>query len=178
MKYEFFIVLGLQRTGTNWVKSIIDTNLSGKNGERVFNHWKHLTPLGVQEKKYIPETMDPDRLNLRDDVLYVATQKPLEMWRTSVTKFPANYNNTHKYTKERPREFQEEIWNSWDQWKNEQMHRPNFYFKEYIDWLYNWETYLAEIQDMTGWERIQDKWTNVERVNMSPDFDITRYPKP
>lgn len=183
MSYEFFIITGLQRTGTNWVQSLLVSNFHSRIGNKYYDHWKHLTPLGGHPQKWRSE-MDLSRLTLREDVLYVATSKPFEMWCDSVNRFGANYYITHNHSQdvsvENPETTgiaQKEIWEAWESWKQDQIGKPNFYYHTYVDWLKNWQTYIQEVQDIAGWKRRTDEWINPSRVSNSPNFDITRYIK-
>ena len=183
MKYQYFVILGLQRTGTNWIHANLVKNLSGKWGNQKLDVWKHLTPLGGNRQEWPNRTeMLVDRLNLRDDVFYVATQKPFDMWETSVNRFGGNYYFTHNHSQDTSDQTPPtkklakiEIWNAWEQWKDKQLGKPNFYYHTYMDWLQNWQTYFEEIQEITGWERLTEEWENVPKVSNSPNFDITRY---
>jgi len=181
--YEHFIIVGLQRTGTNWIHSNLVQNFGNRYGNQKHDHWKHLTPLGGNREHWPNRTeMLLDRLKLRDNLFYVATQKPFDMWLKSLDRFSANYWETHGHGEASPRNgggkrAQIKVWNAWEEWKNQQLGKPNFYYHTYTDWLENWQTYFEEIKEITGWEQKTEEWENVPRVSNSPNFDITRYIK-
>ena len=59
------------------------------------------------------------------------------------------------------------------------MSKPNFYYRDYQDWFENWNIYLRDIQNITGWKPSTAKWENVDKhtVPFSKHFNPNFYVK-
>jgi len=178
MKYEYYKVIGLQRSGTNWINELIKHNFYVEPIPK-YPMYKHLTPLGVQPgklKELLPGATDLKNLELRDDMFFIGTQKPFELWKKSIKRKSVDFYRSHNYDKN---PFTE-VWNSWDVWKNTKVHKKNFYFQPYLKWLDNWPEYLEDIQTITGWQRKHAEFQNVRAHDVplsGRHFRIERYKK-
>jgi hypothetical protein len=169
MNYKYFKVIGLQRTGTNWLREIITSNFNDLEVPETF--WKHLTPLGVKEgkvtRRYDSYYLD---LKLRDDTFYIATMKDFDLWIKSLDRKPIDTYKTHMYNNDI-----KEVFDSWNNWRDTQLSMKNFYFKNYTDWLKNWKIYFEEIESITGWKRKHSEIIEPTSVPRSTDFALERY---
>lgn len=164
MKYSKFKVLGLQRTGTNWINELIKNNFSVEEEQ---GFWKHLTPLGV--KKNAPLRHFKSYFDIKDDTFYILVSKPKKMWKISIERNCVDFYKTHKVSN------LDEVYNSWISWKNDVVINKNFYYNDYNFWLDNWEDYLKEISNLTGWQFKNYNVLNTTKVPMSPNFNISNY---
>lgn len=169
--YKGFYVIGIQRSGTTWLTDLISNNF---DTQYIQSFWKHRTPLGVQDSLYCKKKVYENDLILDNNVFYIAVQKDYNTWLESIKRKKVDFRHTHITTQ---KDKFLEVYNSWDNWKNDQLQQENFYFKTYLDWLKDWETYLQEIEQLTGWKRKNATFKNVSNVSQSEDFDITRYIK-
>ena len=173
MKYNNYFVVGLQRTGTNWLNHLIRDNFKIEAIPRDFKNpkyfWKHRTELPIQPKSQAckkPFVLSPD-------VFYIATSKDFPLWKISIDRKCVDVYRTHKTTN--PKDLRE-IHDSWQVIKNKHLHEENFYYHNYIDWLNNWEKYLAEIAEITKWERKHSNFVNVTKnIEVNRNFDINNY---
>jgi hypothetical protein len=180
MRYEYFKVIGLQRSGTNWINQLILHNFY-VNSIPKYPMYKHLTPLGIKRgalSEARQGATDLKNLKLRDDMFFIGTQKPFNVWRKSIGRNSRDFYSSHNF-KDR-KTAHREVWDSWDQWKNSKLHKQNFYFKPYLSWLDNWPVYLAEIEQLTGWKRKHNEFQNVRPADVpksGKNFRIERYKK-
>ena len=168
MNYKYFKVIGLQRSGTNWISEIITTNFSDVRPSNTF--WKHLTPLGVKKSKLSRRADTVRTLEFRDDTFYIATMKDFELWKKSIDRKPIDFYTTHNYN-----ENIKEVHDSWIHMRNDNLHKENFFYKNYLDWLKNWKSYCLEIEHMTGWKRKHKGFKEPTTVSKSTDFNIEKY---
>jgi len=200
-KYGHFTVLGLQRSGTNWIEGLIKENFEVSSVRKWpdWAHWKHLTPLGVNPDFYDPDgkpTPDrkiavdhPQMFDLRhldlwhEGVLHIGVQKKFSVWCDSINRNPVDFRQSHNHpdpeaaSKLLP-EALYVVYKEWDTWKSNHVNRKhNFIFKTYDQWLDNWPEILSEIHEKTGWERSNKTWVNVnpKSVFLSGNFDIKMY---
>ena len=170
MSYQYFNTIGLQRSGTNWLAELILNNF---DVERKKTFWKHLTPLGCKiTKKTKSNYFHKDSLILRNDVFFIATFKEFNSWSQSLDRSIVDFNRTHNTISTNPRR---EVFDSWINWSAQQKHLKNFYCKNYLDWLDNWQNHLDEIKKITGWKMKHSQWKDVGNVPRSPNFDIKNY---
>lgn len=165
MKYKFFDVIGLQRTGTNWLRLVVETNY---DVERNNTFWKHMTPLGTVTRPTIEDKTNLKNFYLRDDTFYIATLKDYDVWMDSLT----NRKSADAFRSHNSKNMHE-IWNSWNTWKDSNLESDNFYYKNYLDWLQNWKEYFTEIEKITGWVRKTKDLTSVSVKG----FDRNNYDK-
>ena len=189
--YHSFKVLGLQRSGTNWLKNLISHNfLINPYPDKIY--WKHLTPLGVhndckRKNSYLCRNFNTLfntqhlNLNLEDGtIFYIAVQKKIDLWCKSIHRKPVDFRYTHRCTdlsdqRRLGAKSLEEVWNSWDNWKNISLQKSNFFFKDYLCWLEDWQVLLAQIHELTGWDKRFEQWYNVKNIRHSESFDLNNY---
>lgn len=164
MAYKRFKVLGLQRSGTNWISTLINQNF--KIDEEA-GFWKHLTPLGVKNSSSVkPFTTS---IVINSDTFYILVKKDFANWSKSIHRQPEDFYNTHTSNN------LEVVYQSWTKLKNNLLQNNNMYFRDYLDWLNNWEGYLNEIQAITGWQKRYEEFINVSKVPRSHNFNINNY---
>lgn len=178
-EYNLYAVIGLQRTGTNWINELVRHNLDiksdNKHGSRYC--WKHWTPLGLRETCHYKKYANPIFLHM-DNCFYIATSKPFDMWVKSLerwTKSDFNYSHQIPTGCVTPDQQYKAVYEAWHEWKDLQKGRPNFYFKTYLDWLDNWKEYLDEISHIGQFKKRVSSFQNVKRVPMNSEFNIRRY---
>ena len=174
--FKQYQVIGLQRTGTNWINELIKLNFKVKPIHNSF--WKHLTPLGIKYRRghFLHWKTSVDDLVLKDDVFYIATSKEFNLWKQSLKRNAEDFTITHKGVIRNNPQSTQRIYDAWHNWKNEQIENPNFFYKDYMDWLHNWESYLNEIHIKTGWEKTHNQFINITKPAFrSPDFKIENY---
>lgn len=171
--YDSYQVIGLQRTGTNWINELIKLNFKAPE-RKVF--WKHLTFLGIKEERIPRYAKYGLNLKTREKTFFIVTSKPFELWQKSIERNPEDFFNSHDFQSEDPIN---EVYMLWSEWQRKHLNEHNFYYKDYLEWFDHWELLLAEIQDITGWEkRYKNKgFVNVEKVPRSPNFQIENYNK-
>jgi hypothetical protein len=159
--FENYHVIGLQRTGTNWLHALIKENFAVKRKQ---TFWKHLTPLGQAEEDkdygnlYGPAGSD---LFLDPKVFYVVTDKEFGKWIESLKKRRVDFWVSHNFYKEE--KTYEEVYDSWQDWKEKNLEQKNFFYKPYEEWNKNWKMYLNEIQKITKWKRKHSEFVGVYR---------------
>lgn len=178
MRYEYYQVIGLQRTGTNWLNELIKLNFDVQPVDRGF--WKHLTPLGTKHhasRRFKHWKHQAEELVLTKSVFYIATSKEWGMFVESLNRNAEDFGKTHNGV--RPNhdvEGTKKVYEAWHNWKAKQMHKPNFYYHDYMDWLRYTENYLEDIHMRTNWTRRHRTWQPVRKaVYGSKDFDINNY---
>ncbi len=174
MLYNKFKVVGLQRTGTNWLNELIKENFVVEPDVGTF--WKHMTPLGVNQmtfKKFqhgrTISNMDLKNFILDDNTFYIATSKDYNIWLESLERNPEDFYITHstKSTKD--------VYNAWYNWKKHQLYKKNFIYHNYVQWLNNWEDYLEDIHNITKWKKKHRYYVNVNNVPRSSNFNLNNY---
>jgi len=158
------MVIGLQRTGTNWINELIKKNFVVQP-EKSF--WKHLTPLGVKNKASIKNFST--NLTLNEQTLYIATSKDFDTWSKSLDRKIVDFNKTHKTSNRK------EVYQAWMEWKKSVIDKPNFYYHDYMHWLYNWQDILQEIYLITGWKKTFKFFRNVNNVPVNKNFNKDNY---
>lgn len=174
--FEEYHVIGLQRTGTNWINELIKLNFEVSPTN--YSFWKHLTPIGTRpiNGHYLHWKISTKDLILKDNVFYIATSKEFNLWQKSLRRNAEDFSITHKGVVEYNQKSTKIIYDSWHSWKNEQIVKPNFFYKDYMDWLENWELHLNEIHIKTGWKKRHEKFVNTKNpVPRSPQFNIDNY---
>lgn len=183
--YDYAFCMGLQRTGTNWISTLIHENFETIVASNIF--WKHLTPFGVKQPYHgflhpLPPNSPPekkffmyDTITLPRNVFFLLTSKDFDLWVESIDRKAADVYMTHNGI--HGRNDLDKLHKVWFQMKDEILTRfpDNAYYQRYEDWYTNWETYLAEIEQMTGWKRKHDTFVNPKEVHMSPDFNPDNY---
>lgn len=181
MNIENFHVVGLQRTGTNWIKTLILKNFYVCHND---TFWKHLTNLNVKSSflRLNKENGQLDLLNknywslsVKNNVFYISTSKEYNLWLTSLKRNPMDFYISHD-TKTSNTEL--EVYNEWNKWKNIQINNKNFYHKDYVDWLNNWKIYFEEIEHLNKWKRKFSKFKNIEKNEITypmSTFDVKNY---
>jgi len=177
--YVSYQVLGLQRTGTNWLKELIQHNFYIKPVNEGF--WKHLTPLGGKEsysKRFNQWKYKPQDLILENNILYIATSKELNLWLNSLRKNAEDFYLAQNETLRNNTDSAVKVYNAWHNWKKQQLSKTNFIYHDYIDWMNKWETYLLDIENKTGWKRKHKTFKDITwNVYGSKDFDKSKYIK-
>lgn len=191
-------VVGLQRSGTNWIHRLMEHNFPDIPCYSNQAHWKHLTPLGInpdwvenrhgKEQKafgYFPDAFDLQNLELENQsILFIGTHKTLDVWKASIRRRKVDFIQTHNHPDKGAAKHLMEaslncVWNSWESWRQDSMSKPNFYYRDYQDWFENWNIYLRDIQNITGWKPSTAKWENVDKhtVPFSKHFNPNFYVK-
>lgn len=167
--YRGFKVVGLQRTGTNWISELIKKNFVIE--EYDYGFWKHLTPLGTKENANLAHYSGKiEDLVLDETIFYIATSKTYKLWLQSLARSRQDFDVTHSTSNT------ELIYDSWFLWKDKVINKRNFYYHDYIEWLNKWEQKLEEIEQITGWQKRYNAFYNVTGiVNYSPNFNIENY---
>jgi hypothetical protein len=163
--YNNYHVIGLQRTGTNWINDLIHHNFEVEPVQTGF--WKHLTPLGATPRRkpeYLKWKWKSEDLVLNSNTLYIATSKRKSVWEKSLKKNSEDFSFTH-------RKSSDEVYEAWHKWKDSQKHKENFLFYYYDEWYNNWETYLEEIYLITKWKKKHNNFKDITwKVYGSKDF--------
>ena len=157
--YENYHVIGLQRTGTNWLHALIKENFNVKRRQ---NFWKHLTPLGQKSDYNNLHGPEHSNLILHEKIFYIVTDKNLEQWKKSISKRKVDFFVSHNFPDEENKNV-EDIFYAWQKWKIENIDKNNFYYKNYNDWNNNWKEYLNEIKEITNWKTNHKNFVAVER---------------
>lgn len=179
MRYQSYHVIGLQRTGTNWLNELIKVNFHVEPALDTF--WKHLTPMGtkhrVQHTDYFKHWgCTKQELYLKDHIFYIATSKEWDLFVESINRNAEDIGKTHNGIKTKDTEGTKVVYESWCNWRNQQIGKDNFYWCDYLDWLHNWEEHLIIIQYQTGWKRRNNHFVPVEySVPRNEHFDINNY---
>jgi hypothetical protein len=158
VKYKHYHVIGLQRTGTNWLHATVKENFVV---ERKQTFWKHLTPKGQNPNYHNVHGPAGSLLCLDPDVFYIATCKDFDTWCQSINKRRVDFWVSHIFPNEE-KHF-EDIYYPWIKWKNANLHKENFYYKDYKDWNSNWQQYFDEIKEITGWYKKHDNYITVNK---------------
>lgn len=169
--YTSYQVIGLQRSGTNWVNQLIKANFKVKE-KRSF--WKHLTTLGVKGHRKERYSKYGLRLEPENSTYFIVLSKDFVTWSESIERNSEDFFNSHDFRTEEPLK---EVYDAWFKWINLQSDKDNFYHIDYLDWLENWEQKLSEIQSITGWKKrgLSRKFVNVKKVPRSPKFEVQNY---
>lgn len=163
-----FKIIGLQRTGTNWLNELIKENFIVEEDDG--NFWKHLTPFGTKANaRLLHYKGSPSDLILQSDTFYIATSKDYDLWLKSLTRNCEDFYVTHTSTNKKF------IYDSWHKWIKENSNKKNLFYRNYMNWLTDWETSFEEIEQITGWERRHDAFKNVSKVPQSPNFKLENY---
>lgn len=182
-------VLGLQRSGTNFLDALISENFECTVDKKP-RFWKHLTPYGVKEE-FLQIIQDPQRdkimmdpnlynsnhlTNLRNDVFYVCISKDYNTWIQSIKRMSAEFYKSHNLqTVSNP---ERDIYNTWHEWLNACIDkRDNIYYNTYKNYLVNTENCLREIQQKTNWKLKNSTYvTSIDyTVAKNKHFDISNY---
>lgn len=174
--YKKYHVIGLQRTGTNWLNELIQYNFYVEPTQADF--WKHLTTLGVKSRRnYWRQwnVMEKD-LFLKDDTFYIATSKDWELWCESLRKNAEDFSKSHRGVIYKNPNGTRDVYNAWHDWKNKQLSCDNFVYHNYLDWFKNWQTYLEDIHKATGWKKKHSFYKDVPYdIPRSKNFDRMKY---
>ena len=176
--YSNYKVIGLQRTGTNWLNELIKHNFKIDQEDEKTTFWKHLTPIGTKElaksrskNGLLMGTVKIEDLYLNNTTLYIATSKEYNLWMQSLKRNAEDFYLTHNDSSIK-------VYNSWHEWKNSQQNKENFIYYDYIDWLDNWKDYLEEIHIKTRWVKKYGTFKNVETlIPRNKNFNISNYVK-
>lgn len=174
--YKKFHVIGLQRTGTNWLNQLILHNFDVEPALDTF--WKHLTPAGTKwqyQHKIDPWGSVESELYLKDDIFYIATSKEWDLFCASINRNAEDFPRSHKYVKRNDPKGTRKVYDMWFEWAEDQKEKPNFFWRDYMDWLHNWEAYFEYLEKRTGWKRKNKQFFNVTNVPQSKKFDINNY---
>lgn len=178
--YRSYHVIGLQRSGTNWLNELIKINFYVEPATDTF--WKHLTPAGTKRTAQYKGYFDPwgctvQDLYLKDHIFYIATSKEWDLWQVSINRNGEDINKTHSWiTRKGDTAGTKRVYDIWCHWRNKQIDKDNFYWCDYLDWLHNWEEHLKNIQDQTGWKRRNNHFVPVEyAVPRNKKFNINNY---
>lgn len=175
--YNNYKVIGLQRTGTNWLNELIKHNFKIEPEVEKTTFWKHLTPIGTKElakarskNGFLMGMVNVEDLYLNDTTLYIATSKEYNIWVQSLKRNAEDFYLTHSDPSTT------KVYNSWHEWKNSQQNKQNFIYHDYIDWLNNWKDYLEEIHIKTKWMKKHDTFRNTETpIPRNKNFNISNY---
>lgn len=176
--YKKFHVIGLQRTGTNWLNQLILNNFHVEQATPTDTFWKHLTPAGTKwifQRNLRPWPCTKDDLHIKDDIFYIATSKEWDIFQESINRNAEDLPQSHNKIGTNDPRGTLRVYNMWFEWAKDQEEKPNFFWKDYMDWLHNWEYHFARIEKITGWKRKNKPFLNVDYVPQSEDFDISNY---
>jgi len=177
--YKSYHVIGLQRTGTNWLNELIKLNFYVEPALDTF--WKHLTPMGTKHRAQHRGYFDPwgctkQDLYLKDHIFYIATSKEWDLFVESINRNAEDFGKTHnRVTRAKP-DATRLVYDAWCNWRNHQIGKDNFYWCDYLHWLNNWEEELKIIQYQTGWKRRNNHFFFFfYKVPRNKNFDINNY---
>ena len=183
-KYIAAKVMGLQRTGTNWISSLIKLNFNVPELERLF--WKHKTiPYPTKypyfnllhgldiKKDDISPVFKYSQVAHAADVFYILVSKDYDLWMESIDRNAVDVYMTHQGIN--GRHDLKKLHDAWMATKDALSEKDNVYYRRYEDWYVNWKEYLEEIEQLTGWERKHDEFLDTKDVSMSPNFDRDNY---
>ena len=85
----------------------------------------------------------------------------LYKWIKSLKKRRVDFWVSHNFYKEE--KTYEEVYDSWQDWKEKNLEQKNFFYKPYEEWNKNWKMYLNEIQKITKWKRKHSEFVGVYR---------------
>jgi hypothetical protein len=174
--YKKYHVIGLQRTGTNWLNKLIQHNFEVEPALDTF--WKHLTPAGTKwqhQHRLDPWGCTVQELYLKDDIYYIATSKNWELFCDSIRRNAEDFPKTHNLVRRKDIKGTRQVYDMWMTWAAQKIGEPNFYWHDYLDWLQNWEVYFEYLEKKNNWKRKHKKFENVTHVPRSPNFDINNY---
>jgi len=121
MNYKKFKVVGLQRSGTNWIAALISKNFVVQE-DLTTTFWKHLTPMGVKNTQECSEPFyQLENFVIRPDTFYVATKKNFQLWTESIKRKPMDTHRTHIGSLD-------QIHDSWCGWAKDQSSQENFFY--------------------------------------------------
>lgn len=188
--YDYFFTIGLQRTGTKWLSTLIQANMNIEEGEYV---WKHLTPLGVylkytdpyfswQRMEWVVEATDYFILAIYKDYneWYASLEMPLDIGQGGhhpMKDEPSNVDffDTHDVDPSLPYQQRVDIvYNSWNQWIETIKDRENVYYVSYTDWRKNTDFHLQKVLEKTGATKKNVDWVNINYDVDSPDKSFER----
>lgn len=203
MKYNNFHAIGLHRSGTKWLSGLMEENFEVVQTTHLVPFWKHLCPIGgsyridqIHQKmsSYHETAFDPIHCwNLPDNIFFLVTHKPYDMWVESVLRNPKDFEYAYDFglisePGTYPRVYYEmthpdldmekvqRIYDSWMEFAEYNSGKENFFWRPYIDWLNNWEEYLGMIETRTGWKRKHNEWVPItQSVDDIAGFDYRLY---
>jgi hypothetical protein len=159
LKFEYYHVIGLQRTGTNWLHSLVKKNFKVKRKQ---NFWKHLSPIGQNENYHNVHGPAGSDLTLDPNVFYIVTNKDFGKWIESIKKRRVDFWTSHNFPDKENKTF-EDVYYPWQEWKNSNLNKENFFYRDYEDWNSNWKKHFETIAKLTGWEKLQEDFVSEER---------------
>jgi len=159
VKYKHYHVIGLQRTGTNWLHATVKENFEVTRKQ---TFWKHLTPLGQNPNYHNIHGPLGSLLELDPDVFYIVTCKNFDAWCQSIKKRRVDFWISHNFPNSEEKKI-EDIYYAWVKWKNNNINKKNFFYKNYEDWNKNWKTYFSEIEKITGWQKKYDNYITINK---------------
>lgn len=176
MIYKNYQVIGLQRTGTNWLNDLVKHNFEVEPVSKGF--WKHLTPLGgrPRTKRYLHWKHKAEDLILEDNVFYVATSKDWDTWLDSLNRNAQDFSITHAGVFRNNIPSTKKVYEAWHDWRIQNQDMPNFFYRDYLDWLNNWKEYFDKIHVITKWKKKHKTFEDITwKVENSRNYDPERY---
>ena len=162
-------VIGLQRSGTNFLENIIRNNFDilVVRGSRDFS-FKH----GFPNEKYISENGKFNTINIENiekgNPFIVLINKIYPVWLDSIKKFPADLYIQRPSLKNTDLEsFHSDFYEQWEH--NLKEKGINFISIDYIDLLKDFEGTLDKIMNQFQLKK-KGQYTNVQKVNHSNTF--------
>ena len=172
--YDYFLTIGLQRTGTKWLSELIKSNFKTFEAEYV---WKHLTPLGVYPDEYRenPHIFKWSRMEEAvRDYFIVAVYKDYDQWYTSLLKnndpsvrdpySNVDFFDTHNTDNTLPYDARVSmVYTSWMKWVDTIKDQDNVYLTSYNNWLNDPEYHLEAVYEKSGFSKLYKDWIAVDR---------------
>lgn len=174
---EYFI-FGLQRSGTNFLQTLITLNFGKSASNRQADSWKHSIDDPKAYVKKMPTIVihkNPytwvESISMRNNVDWIKTQNT----------YPASEKTSKEFTMGPMKMNLTNLIKTYKHFHNNWLNRtdiPNYMVVKYEDLLVEEKRneILQKISDTFGWEKRQNSWVVPERgsVSQSKDYNETR----
>lgn len=186
MLYRKVKILGLQRSGTNYLQALIKKNFNCEVFEDPLDpFFKHAFPIESvinitpvknpnPRKTYIKVTNIPEQtVKSKKNILFILIHKELEKWIVSIQNYPADlelkHNNLFDYGSlivDKAKKFYHRYHYSWMQ-----IDQENLWF---IDYKLLVKNFAAQLQKLPLERKPNKIWLDVGKVPQSAPFTIER----
>ncbi len=177
--YKKVKIIGLQRSGTNWLSQLIKVNLDiDVYTDPLLPFFKHALPdeseIVIQStNKSVITPVPAEYIADHPDELFIVIYKPRKAWLESIErkkvdlqqKRPFLFDNENNLVHEEAAKFYDNYMKAWLD-----LCQPNLLIVSYLDVLYNFSLFLLRLKKRQKIGAKRKKWVNINKVRHSKRF--------